>query len=86
MIVDLEGSRCVDADLKRILPRLKFFPRIAELRLTNTKVTDAGLDVIGKTFQDCRSLRRLDVSSSGVSAGGIQKLRRLLSELEVVAE
>ncbi len=86
MIVDLEGSRCLDVDLKRILPRLKFFPRVAELRLTNTKVTDAGLDAIGKTFQDSRTLRRLDASGSGVSPGGIQKLRRLLSELEVVAE
>jgi ribose/xylose/arabinose/galactoside ABC-type transport system permease subunit len=86
IIVDLEGIRCLDVDLKRILSRLKFFPHVAELRLTNTKVTDVGLDMIGKTFQESRTLRRLDASGSGVSPGGIQKLRRLLSELEVVVE
>jgi hypothetical protein len=42
--------------------------------------------MIGKTFQESRTLRRLDASGSGVSPGGIQKLRRLLSELEVVVE
>ena len=83
ILVDLAGSRCDDVALKRLLPQLKFFSRVAELRLNETSVTDAGLDTIGKAFQETKSLQRIDTTGSKVSSGGVQKLRRTLSDLDV---
>ena len=83
IIVDLSGSRCDDADLKRLLARIKFFPKVTEIRLNNTSVTDAGLDAIGKTFQQAKSLRRIDAKGSKVSSGGLLKLQRTLGEVQI---
>ncbi len=83
VVVDLAGGRCRDADLKRLLPKLKYFSRLAELRVSNTAVTDSGLDAIGKTFQESPSLQRLDATDSKVTSGGLLKLKRTLGNLEV---
>lgn len=84
MVVDLGGSRCTDADLKRLLPRLKYFPSISELRLNDTAVTDAGLDAIGKAFQQSKSLQRLKTTGAKVSEGSLKKLQRGLGDLQLV--
>lgn len=83
MIVDLSGSRCADGDLKRLLPRLKFFPNVAELRLNDTAVSDAGLDAIGKSFQQSKSLRRIKTTGSKVTEGALKKLQRSLGDVQV---
>ena len=82
-MVNLDETHCNDAGLKRLLPRLKFFPTLAELRVRKTDITDAGLDAIGKVFQGSQNLRRLDATDSKVSSGGIVRLKRSLSNLEV---
>ena len=74
--MDLTGSPCRDADLRRLLPRLKYFTKVGQLSLNNTEVTDAGLDAIGKTFQETQSLSRIDVTGSKVTKSGIAKLKR----------
>ena len=83
MVIDLGGSRCTDADLKRLLPQLKYFSQIAELRLNNTAVTDAGLDAISKTFQETKMLQRLDTTGAKVTTGGVLKLQRTLGDVDI---
>ena len=82
IVIDLGGSRCSDADLKRLLPRLKYFSNVSELRLNDTAVTDSGLDAIGKTFQEAKSLRKITTGKSEITRQGITKLQRTLSEVE----
>ena len=81
--MDLTGSPCRDADLRRLLPRLKYFTKVGQFSLNNTEVTDAGLDAIGKTFQETQSLTRIDVTGSKVTTSGIAKLKRMLTNLDV---
>lgn len=83
IIVDLGGTRCTDADLKRLLPRLKFFSNVTELRLNDTVITDSGLDAIGKSFQDAKTLRKLITDKSDVTRNGLQKLQRSLENVKV---
>ena len=84
IVVDLAGSRCMDADLKRLLLRVKYFSNVTEIRLNDTGITDSGLDAIGKAFQEAKSLKRLDTTGSNVSEIGVVKLKRTLSGLEVL--
>ena len=84
IVVDLAGSRCTDAELKRLLQRVKYFPNVTEIRLNDTGITDSGLDAIGKAFQEAKSLKRLDTAGSKVSEIGIVKLKRTLTGLEIV--
>ena len=81
--VDLATGRCDDKSLKKLLPRLKFFPMLAEVRLNNTSVTDSGLDSIGKELSESKSLKRLDTTGSKVTEGGLAKLKRTLSEVDI---
>jgi len=83
IIVDLGGSRCTDADLKRLLPRLKFFDNVTELRLNDTAITDVGLDAIGKSFQETKSLQMVVTDTSGVTQNGLQKLQRSLEKVKI---
>ena len=83
IVIDLAGSRCDDSSLKRLLPRLRYFAKLAELKLNKTDVTDAGLDAIGKLFQETQSLQRLDMTDSKATSSGLQKLKRTLGNLEV---
>jgi ribose/xylose/arabinose/galactoside ABC-type transport system permease subunit len=83
LFVDLSTSHCDDVGLKRLLPQLKFFPKVAELKLNNTEVTDAGLDALGKIFQESPNLQRLDTTDSKVTSGGLVKLKRTLGNLEI---
>ena len=84
IVVDLAGSRCTDAELKRLLQRVKYFPNVTEIRLNDTGITDSGLDAIGKAFQDAKSLKRLDTTGAKVSEIGVVKLKRTLTGLEVL--
>lgn len=82
VVIDLSNSRCDDRTLKRLLPRLRYFPNVIEIRLSSTDVTDAGLDEVGKTFEKARSLKRLDATNTKVTEGGLNKLKRSISDLE----
>ena len=66
-----------------LLPRLKFFPKLAEFRLQDTNVTDAGLDAIGKAFQESKTLQRIDATGSNVTGDGLRKLKNTLGETDV---
>ena len=83
IVVDLSDSRCDDRSLKVILPRLKYFGNVAEIRISKTAVTDAGLDSIGKTFQGTTILRQLDVTETAVTASGLDRIKRILGSLIV---
>ena len=83
IVVNLDETHCNDAGMKRLVPRLKYFPTLAELRLRKTDITDTGLEAIGKAFQGTQSLRRLDATDSKVSSGGLVRLKRSLPNLQV---
>lgn len=84
IIVDLSGSKCDDAAFKRIVPGLKFFPTLNELRLRDTAITDAGLDALRKAFESSAPLKRLDATGSKITSGGLARLKRTMSNLETV--
>lgn len=80
IVVDLNGSRCNDAVLRKLAPRLKYFENFRELRLQKTDVTDDGLKPLEKLTQ----LRRLDAAESKVTRAGTARLKRVLSDLDSV--
>lgn len=80
IVFDLAGSRCNDAALRRLAPRMKFFAKLHELRLQQTAVTDDGL----KSLEKLTQLRRLDASESKITKGGLMRIKRTLSSLETV--
>jgi hypothetical protein len=84
IIVDLNQSRCDDATLKRLIPRLKFFPNLAELQMRDTSVTDSGLDAIRKAWEKENPWKRLDVTGSKASTGGMARLKRSFEKAEVL--
>ena len=84
IIVDLSGSKCDDAAFKRIVPGLRHFATLNELRLRDTAVTDAGLDALRKTFESSSPLKRLDATGSKITPGGLTRLKRTLGSLETV--
>ena len=84
IIVDLSGSKCDDVAFKRIVPGLKFFATLNELRLRDTTVTDAGLDALRKTLESSSPLKRLDATGSKITPGGLTRLKRTLGSLETV--
>ena len=78
MIVDLSGTKCDDAMIKKLMQRLKYFPNLTEFRLRETSISDKGLDAIFRTWQteaDCPIIR-LDVSGSAVTLNGLKRLKQ----------
>lgn len=79
-VVDLSQLDISDVELERLVSRLKDIHDLVELRLAGTGIGDDGLD----SLASLSTLRKLDVSGTEVTAGGIRRLGRELPELEVV--
>jgi hypothetical protein len=73
LIVDLAGTQATSSDVLRLFPRLKFFPAVAELRLSGTQVDDSLVGQRGGSFP---AVKRIDVTGSQMSGGGRMKLKR----------
>ncbi|MBM4076540.1 MAG: ABC transporter permease, partial [Planctomycetes bacterium] len=84
IIVDLNGSRCDDSTLKQLVPRLKFFRSLSEIRLRDTSTTDTGLEVLRKHFSTPPGLKRLDLTGTKTTTNGLNRLKRSLSETETL--
>ena len=80
IVFDLAGSRCNDASLRHLAPRLKYFAKLHELRLPQTAVTDDGL----KSLEKLTHLKRLDTTGSKITPGALTRLKRTLNSLETV--
>jgi ribose/xylose/arabinose/galactoside ABC-type transport system permease subunit len=83
IVVDLAGTTCDDATIKRLVPRLKFFPNLSEFRLRDTNLTDAGLDAIRKNWEASGKLKRLDTTGSKITPAAVARLKRSQPDLEV---
>jgi hypothetical protein len=83
IVVDLARSTCDDTAMKRLLPRLKFFPKIAELRLDQTLISDNSIDLIGKTFQETKSVEALETSETAVTSGALARLKQKLPNINI---
>lgn len=84
VVVDLSGTSCDDAAFKQLVPRLKSFDTLVELRLNQTAVSDAGLDVLRKLWPASSSLRSLDTTGSQITSGGLVRLKRSFPNLETL--
>ena len=80
IVFDLTGSRCNDASMRHLSPRLKYFAHLHELSLQQTAVTDDGL----KSLEKLTHLKRLDTTGSKITPGALARLKRTLSNLETV--
>ena len=56
---------------------------MTELRVNDTAITDVGLDAIGKSFQENKSLQMVVTDTSGVTQNGLQKLQRSLEKVKI---
>jgi len=82
IVVDLNGTTCDDAKFKRMLPRLKHFAKLHELRLRDTNISDAGLEAIRKNWDGDCPVTRLDATGSKITPEGLVRLKRTLKDLE----
>jgi len=64
----LRNNRVTDADLMTVL---KHLPRLRQVRLASTEVTDAGL----KVLQHLRELRVLELTDAAITDVGLRELR-----------
>lgn len=80
VVVDLNGTPCDDAAIKRLAPMLKHFPDLTEFRLRQTKVGDKGLDALFQLWQpeDC-PVTRLEVTGSAVTPNGLKRFQQKYS-------
>jgi hypothetical protein len=89
-----------------ILPTLASFPRLRELSLQDSDVTDAGISQLVRLrslanlnlrrtgitddalpeLERCASLRRLDLRQTLVTRQGVERLRRVLGDVEVLSD
>jgi len=76
---DFTATSLDDATLKKIAGRLEHLTDLVELRLASTRVTDEGLLAV----KVLRTLRRLDVSNTSVTAARIRQLKRTVPNLDV---
>lgn len=74
LIVDLSGTRTTSSDVLRLLPRLKFFPAVAELRLAGTAVDDS----LGSQRRTFPAVKIVDVTDSRMTATGRSQLKRAI--------
>ena len=81
--VDLTGTNTDDADIKRLVPRLKFFANLSEFRLSRSKVTDTGLEVIRKAWESTGQLKRLETTGADISPSAINRLKRSQPDLQI---
>ncbi len=84
IIVDLNGTPCSDATFKRIVPKLKYFANISEFLLRDTAITDAGIDVIRKTWDGNGPITKLDVTGTKVTPSGLIRVKRSQANLQTV--
>ena len=84
IVVDLNDTNCDDTTFKRLIPRLKYFDNVSEFRLRNTRITDAGLTAINKTWSSDSPLRRLDATGSEITSRGLKRLKDTQNNLETV--
>lgn len=83
IVVDLNGTTCDDSTFKRLLPRLKHFANLAEFRLRDTNISDAGLDAIRSTWDTTRPLVRLDTTGSKSTPSGRVRMKRWKEDLDI---
>jgi len=57
----------------------KDFKSLRVLRVSSTKISDAGLDQV----KDCKNLKQLDVRNTKVTAAGIEKLAKALPQCKI---
>jgi hypothetical protein len=69
----LSGTQTTSSDVLRLFPRLKFFPAVAELRLSGTQVDDS---IVGQRGGSFPAVKRIDVTGSQMTDGGRMKLKR----------
>jgi ribose/xylose/arabinose/galactoside ABC-type transport system permease subunit len=83
IVVDLNDSAVDDAALRRLESKLAALDPLVELRLRGTKVTDRSIDSIGRLK---KSLKTIDLRSTGVTSGGMMRLRRTLPDAKVTTD
>lgn len=83
IVVDLTGTPCDDAAMKRLAPRLKYFSNLSEFRLRDTNLTDTGLDAIRRTWESSEQLKRLDTTGTRITPAAINRLKQSQPDLEV---
>uniref|UniRef100_A0A7C2PG09 ABC transporter permease n=1 Tax=Schlesneria paludicola TaxID=360056 RepID=A0A7C2PG09_9PLAN len=83
IVVDLSDTPLDDAALRKLEPRLGALDPLVELRLRGTKLTDRSVDVIGRLP---KSLTTIDVRGTGMTTGGVLRLRRALPNARVATE
>ncbi|HTN04683.1 MAG TPA: hypothetical protein VL132_22530, partial [Planctomycetaceae bacterium] len=81
LIVDLAGTQATSSDVLRLFPRLKFFPAVAELRLSGTQVDDSLVGQRGGSFP---AVKKVDVTGAKMTDGGRMKLKRAVPGAAVI--
>jgi ribose/xylose/arabinose/galactoside ABC-type transport system permease subunit len=84
IIVSFQDAPLTDEQWRRLVPKLGFFPELAELRLQNTQITNQSLEALGKLRRKPERLRRVDVSGTEATAEGVRRHLRDYKQLKTV--
>lgn len=75
IIVSFQDTSLTDDQWRGFVPKLSFFPDLAEIRLQNTQITNRSLEALGKLRRKPENLRRIDLTGTGTTSAGIRHLR-----------
>ncbi|MDX1969282.1 MAG: ABC transporter permease [Planctomycetaceae bacterium] len=82
IVIDLTASALTDREWQILIPKLAALQPIAELRFRETHITDRALESVYKW----QGLRQVDVRSTQVTFPGIQRLKRQIPKVTVIAD
>ncbi|GAB4150405.1 MAG: hypothetical protein Tsb009_25210 [Planctomycetaceae bacterium] len=85
-LVDFTDQNLDDADLTPVFVELRNITDLTELRLTRTKITDDGLEVLGRELgrSQTPSLRRLHLTGTATKKTGERAVERAVPDLEII--
>jgi ribose/xylose/arabinose/galactoside ABC-type transport system permease subunit len=84
IIFSLAGTGLTDEEWRRIVPKLSFFPELAELRLQNTQITNLSLEALGRLRRKPEHLQRIDLTGTQATPAGARRYLRDFQQLKTV--
>lgn len=74
IIVSFQDAPLTDDQWRGLVPKLSFFPDLAELRLQNTQITNRSLEALGRLKRKPENLQRIDLSGTVTTPAGLRHL------------
>lgn len=84
IIVSFRDVPLTDDQWEGFVPKLSFFPDLAEIRLQNTQITNQSLEALGQIRRKFPNLKRIELTGTATTAAGVRQHLREFQALKTV--